>query len=46
MYLRLASEAKFPLDKLVTRSYAIEEINDALADLEEGRIFGRSIIRF
>ena len=46
MYLRLASEAKFPLDKLVTRSYAIEEINAALADLEEGRIFGRSIIRF
>ena len=46
MYLRLASEAKFPLEKLVTRSYALEEINDALADLEEGRIFGRSIIRF
>ena len=46
MYLRLSSEAKFLLDKMVTRSYSIEQINDALTDLEEGRILGRSIIRF
>ncbi|MDE0051886.1 MAG: zinc-binding dehydrogenase [Rhodospirillales bacterium] len=46
MYLRLDSEARFPLDKLVTRSYALEQINDALDDLGEGRILGRSIIRF
>ena len=46
MYLRLAGEGKFPVDELVTRSYAIEEINDALDDLREGRILGRSIIRF
>ena len=46
MYLRLSSEAKFPVDKLVTRSYTIEQVNDALTDLKEGRILGRSIIRF
>ena len=46
MYLRLSSEAKFPVDKLVTRSYSIEQVNDALTDLREGRILGRSIIRF
>ena len=46
MYLRLSSEAKFPVDKLVTRSYTIEQVNDALTDLREGRILGRSIIRF
>jgi Zn-dependent alcohol dehydrogenase len=46
MYLRLAKEAKFPLDKLVTRSYGLDQANEALADLNEGRILGRSIIRF
>ena len=46
MYLRLSSEAKFPVDKMVTRSYTIEQVNDALTDLREGRILGRSIIRF
>ena len=46
MYLRLSSEAKFPVDKLVTRSYTIEQVNDALTDLREGHILGRSIIRF
>ena len=46
MYLRLSNEAKFPVDKLVTRSYTIEQVNDALTDLREGRILGRSIIRF
>ena len=46
MYLRLASEARFPVEELVTRSYTIEQANDAVADLREGRIRGRSIIRF
>ena len=46
MYLRLSSEGKFPVDKLVTRSYGLEQMNDALDDLREGRIFGRSIVRF
>ena len=46
MYLRLAGEGKFPVGELVTRSYTIEQINDALDDLREGRILGRSIIRF
>ena len=46
MYLRLDSERKFPLDELVTRSYSLEQMNDALDDLREGRILGRSIVRF
>ena len=46
MYLRLAGEGKFPVNELVTRSYTLEQVNDALADLREGRILGRSIIRF
>ena len=46
MYLRLASEARFPVEELVTRSYTIEQANDALADLRDGRILERSIIRF
>ena len=46
MYLRLAGEGKFPVDELVTRSYTLEQVNDALDDLREGRILGRSIIRF
>ena len=36
----------FPLDKLVTCSYALGQANKALADLSEGRILGRSIICF
>ena len=46
MYLRLSNEGKFPMDKLVTRSYGLDEMNDALDDLRAGRIFGRSIVRF
>ena len=46
MYLRLAGEGKFPVGELVTRSYPLEQVNDALDDLREGRILGRSIIRF
>ena len=46
MYLRLSREGKFPLEKLVTKSYALDQTNEALADLKDGRIFGRSIIRF
>ena len=29
-----------------TRSYTLEQFGDALADLGEGRILGRSIVRF
>jgi S-(hydroxymethyl)glutathione dehydrogenase / alcohol dehydrogenase len=30
---------RLPLDKLTTRRYSLDEINDALADLEAGRVF-------
>ena len=46
MYLRLCQEAKFPLDKLVTRSYSLDQANEAIGDLREGCILGRSIIKF
>ena len=46
MYLRLSEEGKFPVGKLVTRSYGLEQANEAIDDLREGRILGRSIIRF
>ena len=46
MYLRLSEEGKFPVGKLVTRSYSLEQANEAIDDLREGRILGRSIIQF
>ena len=46
MFLRWHQEGKFPLDKLVTRRYKLEEINEAYAALEAGEILGRAIIEF
>ena len=46
MYLRLSAEGKFPLDKLVTRSYPLEQANEALDDLANGRISGRALLTF
>ena len=37
MYLRWHAEGKFPLDKLITRRYSIEEAPEAFADLASGR---------
>jgi Zn-dependent alcohol dehydrogenase len=31
---------------LISRRYTLEQINDAVHDLEQGRILGRSIITF
>ena len=36
----------FPLDKLVTRRYKLEQINEAYDALAAGEIFGRAIIEF
>ena len=44
MYVRWFKEGKFPLDKLVSRRYKLEQINEALADLERGDIAGRAIV--
>ena len=46
MFLRWHREGKFPLDKLVTRRYKLEQINEACADLEAGEVLGRAIIEF
>ena len=46
MYLRLFEEGKFPLDKMVTKEYKLDDINQACEDLQNGKISGRSIINF
>jgi Zn-dependent alcohol dehydrogenase len=46
MYLRLSEEGLFPLDKLVTKSYKLEDAQTAIDDLENGRITGRALIKF
>jgi Zn-dependent alcohol dehydrogenase len=46
MYLRWHREGKFPLDKLVTRRYKLEQINEACDALESGEILGRAILEF
>jgi S-(hydroxymethyl)glutathione dehydrogenase / alcohol dehydrogenase len=37
-YARWFGEGRLPLAELITREYRLDQINDALADLEEGRI--------
>ncbi|MDE3074819.1 MAG: zinc-binding dehydrogenase [Chloroflexota bacterium] len=44
MYVRWYKEGKLPLDLLVRRRYKLEQINEALNDLERGEIAGRSIV--
>jgi S-(hydroxymethyl)glutathione dehydrogenase/alcohol dehydrogenase len=42
-FARLFREGRLPLEKLLTRRYSLDEINEALDDLEEGRV-GRPLI--
>jgi Zn-dependent alcohol dehydrogenase len=37
-------EDRFPLGKLVTNRYSLEQIDEALVALEQGQILGRAII--
>lgn len=46
LFLRLYREGKFPLDRLITRRYRLEQINEACDDLHAGRILGRAIIEY
>ena len=39
-------EGRLPLDKLVTRRYTLEQINDACEALAHGEISGRAIVEF
>jgi Zn-dependent alcohol dehydrogenase len=46
MFLRWYQEGKFPLDRLVTRRYKLDDINEACDHLESGQILGRAIIEY
>ena len=46
LFVRWYREGKLKLDELVTRRYALEQINEAVDDLEHGRILGRAIITY
>ena len=46
LFVRWYREGKLKLDELVTRRYALEEINEAVDDLEHGRILGRAILTY
>jgi len=45
-FLDWYDKGKLDLDTLVTRRYKLEEINEAVADMEAGKIMGRAIIEF
>jgi len=44
-YIDLYMNGKLPIDKLITRSYSLDEINEAFAALERGEVI-KSVIRF
>jgi S-(hydroxymethyl)glutathione dehydrogenase / alcohol dehydrogenase len=43
-YLQLYMCGQLPLDRLISRTYTLGEINKAIDDLANGRILGRSVI--
>jgi Zn-dependent alcohol dehydrogenase len=45
LYVDLYMDGKLPIDKLVSRYYSLDEINEAFAALERGEVI-RSVIRF
>ena len=46
MFLRWHQEGRLPLEKLVTRRYTLDQVNEACDDLEAGAILGRAIIEY
>jgi Zn-dependent alcohol dehydrogenase len=46
LFLEWMREDKFPLEKLATNRYSLEQIDEARVALEEGQILGRAIIEF
>ncbi len=44
MYVDLYLAGKLRLDALITHQYSLEEINQALDDLEQGNVVGRALI--
>ena len=45
-FLDLYRQGKFPIDKLVTTSFKLDDINDACNKLDSGQIAGRAIIKY
>jgi Zn-dependent alcohol dehydrogenase len=46
LFVRWYREGKLKLDELITHRYALDQINAAVEDLENGRILGRGIITY
>jgi Zn-dependent alcohol dehydrogenase len=46
LFLDWMREEKFPLGKLVTNRYSLEQVDEARFALEQGQILGRAIIEF
>ena len=46
MFVRWFREGRLPLDRLVTRRYTLDQINDACHALAHGEIAGRAIVVF
>lgn len=46
LFLEWMREGRFPLERLVTNRYSLDQVDDACAALEEGQILGRAIIEF
>jgi len=46
IFFRWLREGKLKLEALITNRYKIEQINDAVDDLAQGRILGRGIVMF
>ena len=44
IFIRWYREGKLKLDELITNRYTLEQINEAVDDLEHGRILGRGIL--
>ncbi len=44
LFLEWMREDKFPLGKLVTNRYSLEQIDEAVVALEQGQILGHAII--
>ena len=46
MFVRWFREGRLPLDRLVTRRYTLDQINEAVDALAHGEIAGRAIVEF
>ena len=45
-FVRWYKEGMLDLDALVTKRWTLDQINEGVADLRAGNVFGRSIIEF